>query len=199
MMEAESTMIENITSAQQFDRLIASGHEIIMVIFYTDGSEKSQRSIKALESVKENHQDLKIFKVNAKQVRDIHPRYGIHSVPTLITFRNGKAAEIIPGIQTSGFYAQLLEKPAIYSTKNSNGQTNRVTVYSTPTCPYCDMVKKYLSGKNISYTEVDVASNPQAAQELVQRTGQQGVPQTEINGSFVIGYNTKELDRLLNL
>ena len=77
--------------------------------------------------------------------------------------------------------------------------THRVTVYTTPTCPYCTQVKRYLDSNNVRYSEVDVASNQAAAQELVNRTGQQGVPQTEIDGQFVTGYNTQELDRLLNL
>jgi len=198
-MEAISTIIENITSAEQFDRVLNQKPELFMVLFYTESSAKSQHSLKALEQLKKNNADLPIYKIDASRVRDIHPRYDIHAVPTLIAFRNGKAAEIISGVQTEGFYARLLEKPAIYSSKDSNGQTHRVTVYTTPTCPYCDMVKKYLNSKNVSYSEVDVASDRQAASELVQRTGQQGVPQTDIDGSFVIGYNTKELDRLLNL
>ncbi len=82
---------------------------------------------------------------------------------------------------------------------SQDGSAPRVTVYTTPTCPYCDSVKRYLNSNNISFTEIDVASDQSAAQELVSRTGQQGVPQTEIDGKFVIGYNTAELDRLLNL
>lgn len=197
-MEAVSTIINNINSAEEFDSILKQKPELSIVLFYTQSSAKSQQSLKALESLKEKHSDLPIYKIDASQVKDIHPRYDIHSVPTLVTFRNGKKAEIISGVQTEGFYARLLEKPAVYSSVDGNGQAHRVTVYTTPTCPYCDMVKKYLNSKDVSYTEVDVASDQEAASELVQRTGQQGVPQTEIDGSYVVGYNTKELDRLLN-
>ncbi len=122
--------------------------------------------------------------------------YNIESVPTLVVFRNGAPSEIIKGVQTEGFYARILHKRTRTDGETSK-QARRVTVYSTPTCPYCTKVKQYLESKDISYSEVDVAADPSAARDLVNRTGQQGVPQTEIDGSFVIGFNTMEIDRLL--
>ncbi len=191
------TLVEEIQDSTQFDRVLDSSQEVLMVLFYTESSQLSKKSLDALEQVRKEHDDVPIYKVDASKVRDIHPRYGIQSVPTLVVFRNGKRAEIVSGVQTEGFYEQLLVKRSAGS--GDAASAPRVTVYSTPTCPYCTMVKEYLKDKNISFTEVDVASDQQAAMELVQNTGQQGVPQTEINGSYVIGYNTREIDRLLHL
>ena len=56
------------------------------------------------------------------------------------------------------------------------------------------MAKKYLDGKGIAYTEVDVAADHQAAMEMVQRTGQPGVPVIEVDGEFVIGFDKARLD-----
>lgn len=72
-----------------------------------------------------------------------------------------------------------------------------VIVYSTPTCPWCGVAKKYLDGKGIAYTEVDVSADHQAAMEMVRRTGQQGVPVIEVDGEFVIGFDKARLDALL--
>jgi len=191
------TLIDEISVSTQFEQVLDSSPEVFMVLFYTESSQLSKKSLEALEQVRQEHEDVPIYKVDASRVRDIHPRYGIQSVPTLIVFRNGKRAEIVSGVQTAGFYEQLLVKR---SAANGDGVSSpRVTVYTTPTCPYCTMVKEYLKDKNITFTEVDVASDQQAAMELVRQTGQQGVPQTEINGSYVVGYNTREIDRLLNL
>ncbi|GAB4306165.1 MAG: glutaredoxin family protein [Candidatus Bipolaricaulota bacterium] len=72
-----------------------------------------------------------------------------------------------------------------------------VIVYSTPTCPWCQVAKRYLEGRGIAYTEVDVSADHQAAMDMVRRTGQQGVPVIEIDGEFVIGFDKARLDALL--
>ena len=191
-------MLEKIQNKDQFNKSISDSDEKVLVLFYTESSQKSLKSLQALKNLNAKNEDAVIYTVDAKSVTDIHPGYGISSVPTVIVFRNGEAAEIITGVQTEGFYSRLLQKFEV-SNANGNGQPHRVTVYTTQTCPYCDSVKRYLSSKNVSYSEIDVSADEAAAQELVQMTGHQGVPQTEIDGKFVIGYDTNELDRLLNL
>lgn len=188
--------MEPITSPQQLDELLAENRELLLLIFFTPNSDKSLQSVEALKQLQREHDDLAVYKVDASKVRDIHPRFGVDSVPTVIAFRNSKPAEVITGVQTLEFYARLLQKPAGNSISESG---HRVTVYTTPSCPYCNMVKQYLDRNSVPYSEVDVAADPQAAQMLVERTGQQGVPQTDIDGSFVIGYNTQQIDKLLNL
>jgi len=193
-------MIEEVKTRNQFEAITQDINDLLLVVFYTDTSQKSLQAVEALSKLKEQNQDADIYKVNAKQVTDIHPEFNISSVPTLLVFRHGKPAEYIYGVQTEAFYSKILEKfhaASVDSTEGNSG--HRVTVYTTPTCPYCTNVKRYLEENNVRYTEVDVASDPSAAQELMSRTGQQGVPQTEIDGQFVIGYNTAELDKLLNL
>ena len=73
----------------------------------------------------------------------------------------------------------------------------QVTVYSTPTCSWCVAVKEYLQSRNVAFDEVDVASDMQRARELVERTGQYGVPVIEIDGEFVIGFDRPRLEQLL--
>lgn len=75
--------------------------------------------------------------------------------------------------------------------------TNSVTVYSTTTCPYCDMMKNFLDQQNIPYTNVDVQKNPIEANKLVQTTGQMGVPQTNVNGEWVLGFDPNRVMELL--
>ena len=62
-----------------------------------------------------------------------------------------------------------------------------VTVYTTPTCPYCHQVKQYLTQRSIAFREVDVSRDQAAAAEMVRQTGQQGVPVTVIDGQTVVG------------
>lgn len=72
-----------------------------------------------------------------------------------------------------------------------------IIVYTTPTCPYCHMVKDFLKEKGISFEERDVAGNPAYAQELVKNTGQMGVPVTIIDGKIVVGFDRGSLEQLL--
>jgi glutaredoxin-like YruB-family protein len=74
-----------------------------------------------------------------------------------------------------------------------------VKVYSTPTCPYCKMVKEFLKENNITFTEVDVAANQTAAQEMISRSGQMGVPVIDIGGQIVIGFDKAKIKNLLGL
>lgn len=74
----------------------------------------------------------------------------------------------------------------------------KVTVYSTPTCPYCVMAKDYLSEKNIPYDDVDVSKDPAMAREMIQKSGQRGVPVIDIDGDIIIGFDKKRIDELIS-
>lgn len=68
-----------------------------------------------------------------------------------------------------------------------------VTVYTTTRCPYCVMLKNFLAEREIPFNEVNVESNPDKMQELINTTGQMGVPQTEVNGQWVIGFDPNSI------
>ena len=74
-----------------------------------------------------------------------------------------------------------------------------VTVYSTPTCPWCTRVKDYLNYKEIKFNEINVAENREGAMEMIRKSGQRGVPVVDIDGNIVIGFNQTEIDRLLSI
>lgn len=74
-----------------------------------------------------------------------------------------------------------------------------VVVYTTTTCPYCDMVKKFLNENEVEYTSYNVSENPEKAKEMIQKTGQRGVPVTEIDGEIIIGFDKEKLKELLEI
>jgi len=74
-----------------------------------------------------------------------------------------------------------------------------VTVYSTPTCGYCMKIKDYFKAKNISFTEYNVADDMNKANEMVKKSGQMGVPVTDIDGKIIVGFNKPEIDKALGL
>jgi len=74
-----------------------------------------------------------------------------------------------------------------------------VIVYSTSSCPYCQMAKEYLKSKNIEFEDVDVGSNMDRAMEMIRKSGQQGVPVLDIKGKVIVGFNKPEIDSVLGL
>lgn len=72
-----------------------------------------------------------------------------------------------------------------------------IKIYSTPTCVYCKMAKEYFKSKNIVYTEVNVAENETELNEMVQKSGQMGVPVIDIGGTIMVGFNKPEIEKAL--
>jgi glutaredoxin 3 len=73
----------------------------------------------------------------------------------------------------------------------------KIKVYSTPTCPWCRMLKDYLREKNVEFEDVDVSTDTKAASYIVEKSGQMGVPQTEINGKMIVGFDREAIDEEL--
>ncbi|GAB1398881.1 glutaredoxin domain-containing protein [Aminivibrio sp.] len=72
-----------------------------------------------------------------------------------------------------------------------------IKVFTTKTCPWCTKVKEYLEEKKIPFENVDVATNREAAMEMVRKSGQMGVPVTQIGEKYIVGYNPDAIDEEL--
>lgn len=72
-----------------------------------------------------------------------------------------------------------------------------ITIYSTPTCPYCKRAKAYLEEKEIEFTDYDVASDKEKAKEMIEKSGQMGVPVIYIGETQIIGFNQTKIDEAL--
>jgi glutaredoxin 3 len=73
-----------------------------------------------------------------------------------------------------------------------------VTVYTTPTCPWCTKVKSYLKTKGVDYREVDVVDDAQAARRMMELTGQKSVPVITIGERYIVGYDPDRIDSMLH-
>ena len=74
-----------------------------------------------------------------------------------------------------------------------------ITNYSTPTCHYCHMAKDFLTENNISFTDHNVAEDAEKRQEMLEKTGQMGVPVIDIEGEIMVGFNEEKMKELLGL
>lgn len=75
----------------------------------------------------------------------------------------------------------------------------KVTIYTTPTCSFCKMAKSYFEENNVDFEERDVTTNDASLNEMVEKSGQMGVPVIEIDGKVVVGFNKEKLKGLLGL
>ena len=75
----------------------------------------------------------------------------------------------------------------------------KVTVYSTPTCPYCTKTKQFLKDNNIEFENIDVSSNQTKAQEMIDKSGQMGVPVLDINGKVIVGFDKEAINKELGI
>ena len=75
----------------------------------------------------------------------------------------------------------------------------KVKIYTTPTCVYCKMAKEFFKANNVQYEELDVAKDINARNEMIQKSGQMGVPVIDIDGKIVIGFDEPELRKALKL
>jgi len=75
----------------------------------------------------------------------------------------------------------------------------KVKVYSTQTCPWCVRAKEFLKEKNVEFEDIDVAANKEAAKEMVDKSGQMGVPVIEIDGKMIVGFDKEAIEKALNL
>ena len=81
---------------------------------------------------------------------------------------------------------------------------SKVKVYATTTCPYCTMVAEWLTNKKVEFEKILVDQNHEAAKEMIEKTGQMGVPVTEIaysdrKSEFVIGFDQPKLAYMLGV
>ena len=72
-----------------------------------------------------------------------------------------------------------------------------VMVYSTPTCPYCNQVKDYLKEQNVEFSDINVAEDQTKGQEMVQKSGQMGVPVIDIDGTIIVGFDKPKIEAAL--
>lgn len=176
----------------------AGDFERAYLLLYKKGSEQSECSLKSLNEVAVNKDEVPVFMADVSIVRDIHPEYGITTVPALLAFEKGKFTNVVKGCHDRDYYTSLFEN-ALYAAKAKDKPQKTVTVYTTPTCTWCNTLKSHLRKYAIRYNEVDVANDMNAAEEMRRKSGQMGVPQTDIEGEMIVGFDKSKINRLLGI
>ena len=75
----------------------------------------------------------------------------------------------------------------------------QVKIYSTPTCPFCIRAKQFLKDNNVIFEDIDVSVNQAAAEEMIRKSGQMGVPLLDIDGELIVGFDKERIKQALGL
>lgn len=75
----------------------------------------------------------------------------------------------------------------------------QVTIYSTPTCHFCHAAKEFFEANHVPFTDYNVASDLTKRQEMIQKSGQMGVPVIDVGGELVVGFDEDRLRELLHV
>lgn len=172
----------------------------VWLLLVKKGSEQSDCAYENFAKAEDDSNNNKLCYADVSEVRDIHPEYGITSVPTLLKFEKGALKKVIKGChQAEQFKAVIEEQTYVSKTEGKNKAQKNVVVYTTPTCSWCTAVKRHLDVNGVRYREINVAADTKAAEAMVKKSGQQGVPQTEINGQIIVGFDKSRINSLLGI
>lgn len=168
------------------------------LLLYKSGSDASSCAYK--NALKTEKEEVVFMATDVSKVRDIHGEFGIKTAPILLSFQDKQLANSYKGCNDVSFYNSIFEQDYFVAKEGEEAKPQKkVTVYGTPTCSWCTVIKKHLDTNGIKYSYVDVSKDTKAAEDMVKKSGQQGVPQTDINGQMIVGFDKVKINNLLGI
>ena len=192
-------MIEWIKDHKHLGEVQEKHKEFLIVLFYGDFSSASKRALAALQQFSKDNGEVPVYVIDVEKVKGSHKAFGVKNVPTVLSLGQGKVTQRLEGVESAQFYARIFS--GVYPSHHRTGKgtvSHRVIVYSGPGCPACGTAKAYLRRRGVAFREVDIARDQHAAQSLVRRSGQMAVPQIDIDGHLVVGFDQAKIDRILS-
>ena len=191
--------MEQIVSYSDINAKFANNNKSLLLIYKSEHLE-SECAFQNLNLLSQKMNSMPAYTVDVNTVLDIHSKYKITSIPSLLIFENTELKGVVKGCHTNKSYKTLITK-TISKLKliTDRKPTKSVVVYSTPSCGWCTSLKTWLQSNGILYSDIDISSDEKAAQDLIKRSGHRGVPQIDINGQMVVGFQLPLLKELLEI
>ena len=204
--------IEALT-ATTFAQKITETKGVALVDFWAPWCMPCLRVAPILEEMAQEFEGkVTVGTVNVDQQQAVAQQLGITGIPAVCIFRDGKVVDRLVGVRPAQAYRAALKTallaggtaPATAKATTANEGAKKapghsVTVFSTPTCSWCVRLKTYLKQHAITFKDVDVSKDERAANDMVRRSGQMGVPQAWIDGQVIVGFDRGRIDTLLGL
>lgn len=192
--------MKKLKSYNELSKVLDNNDRNFLLLYKSNGSEINDCAFMNLTEISKKNIAKNLYAADVSNVRDIHSKYNINTVPVLLEFERGNLISLYKGCNNIDFYKNVFNvKPITTDPKSKSEKRPSVIVYSTPTCSWCNTLKSYLRKNNIIFRDIDVSKNESEAKAMVQRSGQHGVPQSLINGEVVIGFDKNRINKLLNI
>ncbi len=190
-----------IQEAADFNRILQKQKDVVVVGFFGNFSSASRATEDAFRKFARENSDQTTLFVDVAEVKGIHKRYGVTTVPTVISITEGKVIQKIVGKQDEDYYTNAFMNHSTVSMSSSDKKKGfpPVTVWVGDSCPWCTRVKTYLRKNRVPFREVNISRDPSGASSLQARTGQTGVPQLSIGGRYVVGFDKPKIDEYLGI
>ena len=193
-------MLKWIKDSEQLQGVQKQRKDLLLLAFWGDFSEAAKRALAELKTFAQEYPSVPVWIIDVGKLPGIHRQFKVDRVPTVVAVEKGRATKSVEGVQSARFYALHLAGAAVSRTHEAGRrQVPRVTVYSGPGCPACGHAKAYLRRHGIAFRDVDIAQDPRAAETISRRSGRMAVPQIDVNGRLIVGFNRETLDRLLGI
>ncbi len=191
-------MFEWIKNRNHFQDAQNKHKDFLVLMFYAGFSPNARRALGEIENFSKENKKIPVYVVDVEKIKGVHKQFNVKNVPTVLAFREKKIVRRIEGVENARFYGRVLCGMASPRKSGEKKIFHRVVVYSGPGCPACGTAKAYLRKQGINFTTVDIAQDQRAAERLVRRSGQMAVPQIDIDGHLVVGFDQAKIDRFLS-
>lgn len=192
-------MIKWIDNQEILEQIQEKHKDFFMMMFYADFSSAAKQAMSELEKFSKESKEVPVYAVDVQKVKGIHKQFGVENVPTVIAVKAGKVLWRIEGVESAELYHRILtETDALPARKGEKTVSHRITVYSGAGCPACGAAKSYLRRQGVRFREIDISRDQHEAERLVQRSGQMAVPQIDIDGHLIVGFDQNKIDKLLS-
>ncbi|MFO7891035.1 MAG: thioredoxin family protein [bacterium] len=173
--------------------------DFLMLLFYADFSENAKRALSELEKFSRENKEVPVYVIDVQKIKGVHKQFEVENIPTVVAVKKGKVSWRIEGVESAELYDRILsEANALSSKKGKKSVSHQVIVYSGSGCPACGAAKTYLRRQGVRFREIDISRVQHAAERLVRRSGQMAVPQIDIDGHLIVGFNQAKIDKFLS-
>ncbi len=196
--------MQQIQNQKQLEDILGNSDKGVVIGFFGDFSATARKTKPNFEAFCEQNADHPAVLVDVGQVRGVHRKFGVTTVPTVVLAKGNQVLRKVIGYQTPDYYQRSLLTPSTGVRRSRSGDedarpAHNVVLYVGDGCPWCTRARNYLRKQGVPFREINVSRDESEMVRLVSQSGQRGVPQLNIDGHWIIGFDKPRINQLLGL
>ncbi len=196
--------MQQIQNPSQLDDILNKSDKGVIIGFFGDFSSTAKKTRPNFETFCRQNKEHPAVLVDVGRVRGVHRKFGVTTVPTVVLAKGNQVLRKVVGYQTPDYYHRSLLAPSTgamraRSSDKDNRPAHHVVLYVGDGCPWCTKARNYLRKQGVPFREINVSRDESEMTRLVSQSGQRGVPQLNIDGHWIIGFDKPRINQLLGL